>query len=128
MVTLFSTTLKRTNWHLLGCSQVSLSLTSLLLDAISTSVAQSCVTPCDPMGCNPSDSSFHGIFQERILQWASISYSSLPNPEIKSMSLASPALAGKFFVTSPPGKPPFLNNKVDWGFVSLQANSKPKKH
>ena len=111
MLTLFPTTLKRTNWQLLGCSQVSLSLISLLLDAISTSVAQSCVTPCDPMGCDPSDSSFHGIFQERILQWVSISYSSLPNPEIKSMSLASPALAGKFFITSSPGKPPFLNNK-----------------
>ena len=29
----------------------------------------------------------------------------LPDPGIKSTSLASPALAGRFFITVPPGKP-----------------------
>ena len=29
----------------------------------------------------------------------------LPDPGIKLMSLVSPALAGKFFTTKPPGKP-----------------------
>jgi len=29
----------------------------------------------------------------------------LPNPGIKPMSLMSPALAGGFFTTAPPGKP-----------------------
>ena len=29
----------------------------------------------------------------------------LPNPGIKSISLVSPALAGRFFTTAPPGKP-----------------------
>ena len=29
----------------------------------------------------------------------------LPNPAIEPASLASPALAGKFFTTAPPGKP-----------------------
>ena len=29
----------------------------------------------------------------------------LPNPGIKPMSLVSPALAGRFFATAPPGKP-----------------------
>ena len=29
----------------------------------------------------------------------------LPDPEIKPKSLMSPALAGKFFTTEPPGKP-----------------------
>ena len=29
----------------------------------------------------------------------------LPNPRIKPTSLASPALAGGFFITVPPGKP-----------------------
>ena len=29
----------------------------------------------------------------------------LPDPEIKPTSLASPALAGRFFTTEPPGKP-----------------------
>ena len=31
-------------------------------------VIQSCTTLCDPMGCNPPDSSVHGIFQTRILE------------------------------------------------------------
>ena len=31
----------------------------------------------------------------------------LPDPGIKPTSLASPALAGRFFTTAPPGKPPF---------------------
>ena len=30
---------------------------------------------------------------------------SLPDPRIKPMSPASPALAGRFFMTIPPGKP-----------------------
>ena len=33
---------------------------------------QSCLTLCDPMDCSPSGSSFHGIFQARILDWVAI--------------------------------------------------------
>ena len=33
----------------------------------------------------------------------------LPNPGIKSASLKSPALAGRFFTTEPPGKPLIIN-------------------
>ena len=40
------------------------------------SVAQLSLTLCDPMDCwSLSGSSFHGISQERILQWVAISYS-----------------------------------------------------
>ena len=39
------------------------------------SVAQSCLTLCDPMDCCPPGSSGHGIFQARILKWVAISYS-----------------------------------------------------
>ena len=39
------------------------------------SVAQSCLTLCNPMDCSPSGSSVHGIFQARIMQWVAISYS-----------------------------------------------------
>ena len=35
----------------------------------------------------------------------------LPNPGIKPASLASPALAGRFFTTVPPGKPMVLMTK-----------------
>ena len=48
----------------------------------------------------------------------------LPDPGIKSVSLMSPALAGRFFNTMPPGKPTLDNNSVyksipDSQFVAL---------
>ena len=36
------------------------------------SVAQLCLTLCDPMGCSPPGSSVHGISQARILEWVGI--------------------------------------------------------
>ena len=38
-------------------------------------VAQSCPTPCDPLGCSLPGSSVHGIFQAIILEWIAISFS-----------------------------------------------------
>ena len=38
-------------------------------------VAQSCLTLCDPMDCNPSGSSDLGILWARILEWVAISSS-----------------------------------------------------
>ena len=65
--------------------------------------AQSCPTLCEPMDCNPPGASVHRIFQARILEWVAISSSgNLPNTGIEPMS---PALAGRFFTTEPPGKP-----------------------
>ena len=37
------------------------------------SVAQSCLTLCDPVDCSPPGSSAHGIFQARTLEWGAIS-------------------------------------------------------
>ena len=39
-----------------------------------SSISQSHTTLCDRMNCNPADSSVHGIFQARILEWLAISY------------------------------------------------------
>ena len=39
------------------------------------SVAQSCLTLCDPIDCSPPGFSAHGIIQARILEWVAISYS-----------------------------------------------------
>ena len=39
------------------------------------SVAQSCLTLCDPMDCSPPGYSVHGILQARILKWVAISVS-----------------------------------------------------
>ena len=38
-------------------------------------VVQSCPTLCNPVDCSPPGSSFHGIFQARILEWVAISFS-----------------------------------------------------
>ena len=43
------------------------------------SVTVSCLTLCDPMDYSPPDSSVHGIFQARILEWVAISYSRGPS-------------------------------------------------
>ena len=38
------------------------------------SVAQLCLTVCNPMNCIPPGSSVHGIFQARTLEWVAISF------------------------------------------------------
>ena len=60
---------------------------------------------CDPMDCSLLDSSDHGISQVRILEWVVISFCrGLSNSGIKLVFPVSPALAGRFFTTEPPGK------------------------
>ena len=64
-------------------------------------VAQSCLTLCDPMDCNPLGSSVHGILQARILEAIPFSRD-LPNPGIEHGSLA---LQADSLPSEPPGKP-----------------------
>ena len=65
------------------------------------SVAQMCLTLCDPMDCSPPGSSVHEIFLARILEWVAISYSRESfRPRDRKMSLASPELVDRFFTTS----------------------------
>ena len=40
-------------------------------------VAQSCLTPSDPMDCSPPGPSVHGLCQARILEWVAIAFKSL---------------------------------------------------
>jgi len=62
------------------------------------------------MDYSPSGSSVHGIFQARILEQVVISYSrGSPDTGIKT---ASPALAGGFFTTEPPGMSQLKQNKL----------------
>ena len=69
---------------------------------------QSCPTVFDPMDCSPPGSSVHVIFQARIWSWLPFpTPRDLPNPGAEPVSLESPALAGRFFTTVPPGKPLF---------------------
>ena len=41
-------------------------------------VTQSCLTLSDPMDCSPPDSSIHGIFQARVLEWGAIAIVDVP--------------------------------------------------
>ena len=62
---------------------------------------QSGPTLCHPMDSSLPDSSVRGILQARILKCVALPSSrDLPNPEIKPVSLTSPALARGFFTTS----------------------------
>ena len=49
-------------------------------------VTQSCPTPSDPMDCSPLDSSVHGIFQARVLEWGAIAFSAI-NPDFPSNNI-----------------------------------------
>ena len=73
-----------------------------LLDSADT---QSCLTLCDPMDCSLLGSSGTGFsWQEN---WSGVPFPTpgdLPNPEIRPMSLMSPALAGGSFTTEPAQK------------------------
>ena len=68
------------------------------------SVAQSCPTLCYPMDYSPPGSSWSMEFSQQEY-WSELPFPSpryLPNPGIKPVS---PASAGGFFTTEPPGKP-----------------------
>ena len=66
---------------------------------------QSCPVRCDPMDYSLPGSSVHGIFRQEY--WNRLPFSTLgdlPDPGIEHAFLVSPAFAGGFFTTAPPGK------------------------
>ena len=74
----------------------------VLLGALSE-VTQSCLTLCDPMDCSLPGSSVYGIFQARVLEWVSISFSrGSSDPGIEP---GSPALQADALPSEPPGNP-----------------------
>ena len=59
------------------------------------------LTLCDAVDYSPPCSSVHGILQVRILERVAIlPLGDLPDPGIQLASVKSPALAGRFFITS----------------------------
>ena len=60
----------------------------------------------------------NGIFQARHWSWLPFPTPDLPDPGIKPESLASPAWAGRFFTTPPPGKP-FIIVLIDFQKSSI---------
>ena len=63
---------------------------------------QSCPTLCDPKDCSPPGSSDHGIFQARILEWVTVSFSR-GSSQTRSRTHIS-CTAGKFFTAESPEK------------------------
>ena len=69
-------------------------LSSLLISSISE-VAQSCLTPCNPMDCSLPGFSVHGTFQARVLEWVAMP-SSRGSPWPRDRTQVS-CTAGRFF-------------------------------
>ena len=74
-------------------------------------IAKSCLTLYDPMDCSPPGFPVNGVSQTRILEGVAISFPDLLDSGIKPVS---PALAGEFFTTDPPGKPDGSLPKQRW--------------
>ena len=75
---------------------------------------QSRLTLCNPIDGSPPGSPTLGFSRQE--HWSGLPFpppGDLPDPRIKPTSPASPALAGGFFTTEPPGKPHY-----SWSFVS----------
>ena len=47
-------------------------------------VTQSCLTLRNPMDCSLSGSSFHGIFQARVLEWGAIAFSDMTSTIVEN--------------------------------------------
>ena len=68
---------------------------------------QLCPTLCDPIDCNSPLLQALSMGFSRQEYWSGLPCpppGDLPDPVIKPASLMSPALAGRFFTTEPPGK------------------------
>ena len=79
----------------------------LNITAAAAKLLQSCPTLCDSIDGSPPDSSSLGFSKQE--HWSGLSFPTpgdLPDTGIKPMS---PALAGGFFTTAPPGKPIYHN-------------------
>ena len=78
-------------------------------------LTQSCLTLRSPMDGSPPSSSVHRVSQARILEWLPLpALGDLSDPGTEPRSLASAALAGRFFATSLSWEVPrsFMRNKI----------------
>ena len=88
------------SWHSQLNSRCFLIL-CLPSEEMKTWVVQSCPTLCNPRDRSPPGSSVHGILQARMPEWVAVPPPGrLPDPGMKPAPLKSPALAGRFFITS----------------------------
>jgi hypothetical protein len=92
---------------------------------------QSCPTPCNPMDCSPPGSCVHEVLQTRILEWLPCPPpGDLPDPGIKHVSLAFPALTGEFFTTSATWEAPSYHtevSKTSWKYFDGKASTQYRR-
>ena len=74
-------------------------------------VAQLCPTLCDPMDCSLSVSSIHGIFQARILEWVTISFSRRSSQPRDCTWVSH--IVGRWFTIWATRNQEFLTNKLE---------------
>ena len=67
------------------------------------SIAQLCLTLCNPMDCSPPGSSIHGILQVRILEWVTIRFSR--GSFWRRCWTCISCIPGRVFTAEPQGKP-----------------------
>ena len=92
-------------------------------------VTQSCPTLCDPMDCSLPGSSVHGIFQARVLEWVTISFSR-GSSQPRDWTLVS-RVAGRCFtvwatVKEGPinsGVPAWSHRVNTWGLLPMPSRS-----
>ena len=65
------------------------------------SVTQSCPTLCNPMDYSLPSFSVHGIFQARILEWVTISFSRGSSDQIRSVTQSCPTLCDSMNRSTP---------------------------
>ena len=69
-----------------------------ILSACACSIAQWCLTLCDPMECSPPGLSVHGILQARILEWVVMPSSRESSPPRDRTQVSCIfCIAGRFF-------------------------------
>ena len=71
-------------------------------------VAQSYLTPCDPVDCSLPVSSVHRMLYARILAWVAMP-SSRESSRHKEQTYASPILQADYLASEPPVKPIHIN-------------------
>ena len=81
-----------------------------------------CLTLCDPLDCSLPGSTVHRIFQEGILEWVAISFSTGSSPPMHRTCVSCRScITGKFFTTEPLRKPKTVSSVQSLSRVRLFA-------
>ena len=82
-----------------------------------SAIAQPYPTPSDPMDCSSPDSSIHGIFQARVLEWGAIAFSDIFASLYETKNDLGPSIKVNFGAFS------FIFKKFIWINIISGSNS-----